>query len=100
MLGLAMSLLAMRYVMRIEPGLKLTLPEFGRLLAKSDTWQGSASHFRGVWEQLLKKRGLDREEIRSLSIVFANSRCRTLPLSAREIRADARACRLARDGEL
>ena len=100
MLGYPMSLLAMRYVIRIEPGLKLALPVFGRLLPNSDTGQGSASHFRGVWEQLIKKRGLDREETRSLSIVFANSRCRTLPLSARGIRADVRACRLARDGEL
>jgi hypothetical protein len=33
---------------------------------------------------LLKKRGPDPEETRSLSIVFANSRFRTLPLSARE----------------
>ena len=47
-----------------------------------------------------KKRGLDREETHSLSIVFANSRCRTLPLSAKGIRADERACTLARDGEL
>jgi hypothetical protein len=43
-----MSLPAMRHVIRIELGLKLALPEFGRLLPNSDTWQVPASHFRGV----------------------------------------------------
>ncbi len=40
-----MSLLGMRYVTQIEPGLKLALPEFGRLLPNPDTWQAPASHF-------------------------------------------------------
>ena len=98
----AISLLAMRHLVRIELSLKLALPAFGRLLPNLDTWQVPASHFRGGVgaEQLVRKRGPDRVKTRNLSIAFSNSRCRTLPLSARGIRADARACKLARDGEL
>ena len=54
----------------------------------------------GGFERFLKNRSRGRQATPTLSTAFPNSRCRTPPLSARGIRADARAYTPARDGGL